>query len=144
MLRKNQAGIAHLVPIVVVVVVALTGLVGWTVYDRRQSKNAGTSIPAKEITSFAECVAAGNPVMESYPEQCAANGKTFTNPNQKVEVSKDETADWLLYEPPGKEYSVRLADGWVVDEGYDGSGFNTFDVEALNPKPGTKAIVKLH
>lgn len=30
-----------------------------------------------EIANFAECVAAGNPVMESYPRQCRANGKTF-------------------------------------------------------------------
>ena len=33
----------------------------------------------KPITSFDECVAAGNPVMESYPEQCRADGKTFVN-----------------------------------------------------------------
>ncbi len=30
------------------------------------------------INSFEECVAAGNPVMESYPRQCNAGGKTFT------------------------------------------------------------------
>lgn len=30
------------------------------------------------ITSFDECVAAGFPVMESYPPQCRADGKTFT------------------------------------------------------------------
>tara|TARA_B100000508_G_scaffold31981_1_gene24596 strand:- start:34622 stop:35248 length:627 start_codon:yes stop_codon:yes gene_type:complete len=33
--------------------------------------------PALPITSFEECVAAGNPVMESYPRQCSAAGKTF-------------------------------------------------------------------
>jgi len=32
-----------------------------------------------EITSFEECVAAGNPVMLSYPPRCkTADGKTFT------------------------------------------------------------------
>jgi hypothetical protein len=32
-----------------------------------------------EITSFEECVAAGNPIMESYPEQCRTkDGKHFT------------------------------------------------------------------
>lgn len=31
-----------------------------------------------QITSFEECVAAGNPIMESYPAKCAANGQTFT------------------------------------------------------------------
>lgn len=30
-----------------------------------------------EITSFEECVKAGNAVMESYPRQCIAGGKTF-------------------------------------------------------------------
>lgn len=29
------------------------------------------------ITTFEECVAAGNPVMESYPRQCRAEGQTF-------------------------------------------------------------------
>lgn len=29
------------------------------------------------VTSFEECVQAGNPVMESYPRQCFASGKTF-------------------------------------------------------------------
>ncbi|MBD3262483.1 MAG: hypothetical protein GF334_12595 [Candidatus Altiarchaeales archaeon] len=31
-----------------------------------------------QINSFEECVAASNPVMESYPRQCTADGKTFT------------------------------------------------------------------
>ena len=30
------------------------------------------------ITNFEECAIAGNPIMESYPRQCAANGRTFT------------------------------------------------------------------
>lgn len=29
------------------------------------------------ITTFSECVAAGNPVMESYPRQCKAGSETF-------------------------------------------------------------------
>lgn len=29
------------------------------------------------ITNFAECIAAGNPAMESYPRQCAHEGQTF-------------------------------------------------------------------
>jgi hypothetical protein len=30
-----------------------------------------------EINNFEDCIAAGNPAMESYPRQCRANGKTF-------------------------------------------------------------------
>lgn len=39
--------------------------------------------PQIPITSFEECVAAGNPVMESYPRQCQANGKLFV---EEIEV----------------------------------------------------------
>ncbi len=38
---------------------------------------AGCVKEEKTITSFAECAAAGNPVMESYPRQCRSGGKTF-------------------------------------------------------------------
>ena len=37
----------------------------------------------KEITSFEECIKAGNPVMESYPRQCIAGGKTFVEVIEK-------------------------------------------------------------
>jgi hypothetical protein len=38
---------------------------------------AGCWSATAKITTFEECVAAGNPVMESYPRQCRAEGKTF-------------------------------------------------------------------
>ena len=39
----------------------------------------GFLIPSKpKVESFDECVAAGNPVMESYPGKCKDNGNTFT------------------------------------------------------------------
>lgn len=34
------------------------------------------------INSFEDCAKAGNPVMESYPEQCRAGEQTFVNPDQ--------------------------------------------------------------
>lgn len=33
---------------------------------------------APVITNFDECAAAGNPIMESFPRKCMANGTTFT------------------------------------------------------------------
>ncbi len=41
----------------------------------------------KEITSFEECAAAGNAIMESYPEQCRSGDKTFVR-----ELSPEEQA----------------------------------------------------
>lgn len=40
--------------------------------------------PGKDITSFQECKDAGGAIMESYPEQCAINGKSFTNDAQSL------------------------------------------------------------
>jgi len=40
--------------------------------------NENQNIPVGTIINFEECAAAGNPVMESYPRQCRANGQTFT------------------------------------------------------------------
>jgi hypothetical protein len=42
-----------------------------------------------KINSFAECKAAGNPIAESYPEQCFADGQSFTNPDQQP-LTQDE------------------------------------------------------
>jgi len=35
------------------------------------------NIKTNSVASFEQCVAGNNPVMESYPRQCRANGKTF-------------------------------------------------------------------
>src|SRR3989338_3129073 len=42
------------------------------------------------ITSFEACVAAGNPVMESYPRQCSADGQTFAQEVDEEHVSGEE------------------------------------------------------
>lgn len=42
------------------------------------SYNLNNSSKQSSISSFEECAAAGNPIMESYPARCNANGKTFT------------------------------------------------------------------
>ena len=40
--------------------------------------NENQNVPVVTVTNFEECVAAGNPVMESYPRQCRAGDKNFT------------------------------------------------------------------
>jgi len=66
--------------IVVLVIIGASGLYALRLQARSIEK-------LKAIDTFEECAAAGNPIMESYPEQCAANGRSFSNPNQKVEPS---------------------------------------------------------
>jgi len=69
-------------------------------------------LKAKKIpANFAECVQAGNPVMESYPRQCRSEsaGKTFTeiltpeeqariNPPDIIKPTTDEFCGWSTNE----------------------------------------------
>lgn len=40
--------------------------------------------PPKDVNGFDECVEAGGARMESYPEQCLHNGRTFVNEAQRL------------------------------------------------------------
>jgi hypothetical protein len=62
-----------------------------------------------QISSFEECAAAGNPIMESYPRQCRADGQTFVEKIEKpqqtaeyhecTEAEKQAEACTLDYNP---------------------------------------------
>lgn len=138
--RMNQDGIG-LVVAMAAVAVLMAGFVGYTVYSKQADRQKA------RITSFDECVAAGNPVMESYPEQCAANGKTFVNDRQQsedgtsAEAAESPSSDWLLYESPGKEFRIRLADGWQLTR-YDKSASLYHLANDLAIRPGIPAVVK--
>ncbi len=44
-----------------------------------------------QVTSYDECVAAGNPVMESYPTQCRTpDGRIFVNPRDLIDTAVAE------------------------------------------------------
>lgn len=59
----------------------------------------------QDITTFEECVDAGNPVMESYPRQCIANNQTFVEEIEENEVTyclpedRDSEICTYLYAP---------------------------------------------
>lgn len=46
--------------------------------------------PKPVVNSFQTCKDAGGAIMESYPEQCAKDGTTYTNPDQAVGASAEE------------------------------------------------------
>ena len=47
-------------------------------------------VPLNEIKNFEQCITAGNPVMESYPRQCRADGQTFVE-----EIEEQKIPDWI-------------------------------------------------
>jgi hypothetical protein len=66
--------------------IILLGLFGY-VYSQR------ADLPDDEISNFSECVEAGNPVMESFPRQCTANGVTYTETVVTPDPDEDEDED---------------------------------------------------
>ncbi|MDQ3065404.1 MAG: hypothetical protein M3Q36_04000 [bacterium] len=75
--------------VIAVVALVISGWYAWRLAERKQTES-------RSINSYQECVAAGNPVMESYPEQCSANGQTFTNTAQKVVEAEDNFEKYRL------------------------------------------------
>lgn len=60
---------------------------GWLAYNAINNRQNNTPNPS--IGSFEECVAAGYPIMETYPAQCRTpEGTTFT---EKIPEVQDET-----------------------------------------------------
>lgn len=57
----------------------------------------------KEVTDFESCAAAGNPIMESYPRKCSADGQTFTEVLKGTGESCSQSADCQL----PMDYAVR-------------------------------------
>jgi len=76
----KQKGFSVVIVLAILLVVALVGFAGWRILQKEPVKASNSDAPkqSSQISNFEECAAAGNPIMESYPEQCTANGKTYT------------------------------------------------------------------
>lgn len=79
----------YAVPIIAALILVIAGL---TIFYPTEK------VTTIAITNFEECVAAGFPVMESYPRQCNVNGQTFVenlsnNDNPTEEELKDYFAE---------------------------------------------------
>lgn len=83
--------------VLIMLMLAAVGMYAWRI-SREDRQDA------QSIDSFASCVAAGNPIMESYPEQCRAGDRTFTNPDQQVQDSDETSVN--MFEIP--ELSVKF------------------------------------
>lgn len=70
--------------IFIILGVVAAGVGAWFIYQQIFK-------PSNSINSYAECVAAGYPVLELYPEQCRTpDGRTFTNPDAQNSVPAEE------------------------------------------------------
>lgn len=88
--NNDNLGFGLIGVLVILVILASIGGIGWYVYLKNSKQNSSQQNAQKSITNFDECVAAGNPVMESDPEQCSANGQTFTRATQQESLKPYE------------------------------------------------------
>lgn len=115
MKKLNQKGFGIVEIMLVVVLVGLVGGIGYYVYSQAQ-KNDETSAPSSDSSVKIE------------------------KKSEPAPVAKDETADWLLYESPGGEFKIKLADGWSLERYLKSPAVYKRD-NKLEIKPGTKAVV---
>lgn len=90
MKKLDTKGFGVLQIIQAILLVGAIGGAGFYVYSAQNEKKTAED-SSKQIKSFDECVAAGNPVMESFPEQCSVSGQTFINEKQKIALSLDKS-----------------------------------------------------
>jgi hypothetical protein len=146
MKKLNNRGFSVVEGLLIFVILTSIAGTGWLVWNR-SSSNDSSAKSDNVITNFQECKDAGNPIQESFPEKCTANGQTFTNEAKTNEgqATDTATANWLLYEPPEKVYAVRLADGWKLyhyTDKYLQNDLGTDYPEDIIYRPGTKAKVE--
>ncbi len=103
--RKSSSGnmILLLVAFFVLMICVLLAVIAFLIY--RQSQNQ------KVITSFDECVAAGNPVQTSYPAVCVADGKSFTatiTPTPETTLSATPTTGTVTPTPTVHSVTVKV------------------------------------
>lgn len=101
--------------LVVVVIIAVI-LVGWFWSRENNVKN------------FAECVAAGNPVMESYPRQCRVNGETFKE-DIGNELEKDNLIRLSVPRPNTSIESPLIVKGFARGNWFFEASFPIFIVD---------------
>jgi hypothetical protein len=137
MAYTNQRGFGAIQLVLLLVLAGLIGGSGYYVY-RAQNQKPAASDTKKTIASFAECVAAGNPVMESFPEQCAADGQTFTNDEQEVNNGFNTTATSGL-----GAFEVIFPDGMgEIIKPLDSDSFYVMGMEQPEFTIGGKTILK--
>lgn len=122
--RQSKPVIVLLI-LLVLAVGACTYLLFLLQKDEAPDQQSQSSTPGQQITNFDECVAAGNPVMESFPEQCSANGQTFVNDTQAASPEESVASNGFehIEESGQKAFSMIIPDGWSVIKPLDQDSF---------------------
>ncbi len=114
-IKKNQQGFGLIEWLLILFIIMVLIAVGWFVVKSKNNTEQS--------------------------QQNEANAQSDPGKNSAKAV-KDETEDWLLYSPPGKEYQLRVPDGWELERYSTSSGiYSPSGATDIVYKKGTKATV---
>lgn len=86
----------QIISLVVSVIIVITAISIWF-----PNRNTPFKYWFKDATNFQECSEASGVILESYPEQCVFKGKSFSNPDQHVDVPDQESKLKTFVDPQG-------------------------------------------
>ena len=81
--------------LIIVLIIIILGLVAWWQFGDQK---------IVQVTNFEECIAAGNPVMLSYPRQCRHGDQTFIEDIEPVQTGDTPTS--ADNAPPGSLHNL--------------------------------------
>lgn len=103
-------------------ILALIPLVFAYAYYYSTSRAPQPSTPVSDISTFEECVAAGYPVIESYPEKCLVpGGNTYTRVTTDIvpsDITLSGTYTCLPKVDTGAPVTLECAFGLQAESGY--------------------------
>jgi hypothetical protein len=101
-------------------------------------------VASKPITSFEQCVAAGNAIQDSYPQTCrTASGKSFTQPLQGGLKTIEGTIACLPHKNTDGPQTLECAAGLKTNDGTYYSLKINDPNHALTSKTGSNQIVRI-
>lgn len=120
-LIRNQDGTSAVEVVLIFVIVALIASVGWFVWNANKKTSKSLDDASKNQSEISKIVK--KPIAKPIP------------------TPVDETLSWLLYETPGKEYKLRIPDGWKLTRTDKDSIVYANDAKSMTYAKGTLATV---
>lgn len=93
-------------------------------------RTGGPVLAPSAVASFEDCVAAGNPVMESYPRQCSHEGVTYTE-NLPSAPAGNPTPTSADNAPPGSLHNLPVPAAVAAARAFAASGLGVAEGEVV-------------